>query len=201
MKNKLTEKEFLLKFTRVFMEVIFMKSISIKSISIFSSAVSKILFGVFVIFLFAQVQVPISPVPLTLYPVGVMIISLFYSQREALSSMISFMLMGSAGVPLFAGFYSGPGVMIGPDGGYISGMLLCVYVVTTLRKMFGEDSLSKLMLYSIAGLFCIFLLGLIQLSFYVGMSDALKLGLYPFILKDIVSVLLVSSSSNYLSRS
>ena len=72
----------------------------------------------------SQIQVPLPGlVPLSLATLGIMTAGLLLGWKYGLLAVSVYVLLGAAGVPVFAGFKGGPAALTGPTGGYIIGYL------------------------------------------------------------------------------
>ena len=72
----------------------------------------------------AQIQVPLPGlVPISLATFGVMMAGLLLGWKYGLLAVAVYVLLGAAGVPVFAGFRGGLAALTGPTGGYIVGYL------------------------------------------------------------------------------
>lgn len=67
----------------------------------------------------AVIAVPIGPVPVTLQVLVVAVAALVLSPAEALLALGVYVAVGVAGAPVFSGGGAGPGVLLGPTGGFI----------------------------------------------------------------------------------
>jgi biotin transport system substrate-specific component len=67
----------------------------------------------------AQIAVPIFPVPFTLQVLAVVLCGLLLGGRYGALAQIIYLLVGAIGVPVFAEFRGGLGVLLGPTGGYL----------------------------------------------------------------------------------
>lgn len=71
----------------------------------------------------SQIQLPVEPVPFNLAVLGVFLTGMLLTPGWASVSVFLYILLGAAGVPVFAGFTGGPAILLGPTGGYIFGFL------------------------------------------------------------------------------
>ena len=69
--------------------------------------------------LLAPVSIPIGPVSLTLGVFAILLAGALLPPALAALSACAYLLLGFAGLPVFAGFSAGPGVLFGMTGGYL----------------------------------------------------------------------------------
>ncbi len=68
------------------------------------------------------------------------------------------------------------------------------------KEKFSEDTMLKLLTYSVIGSACIFVVGITQLALFVGFEKAIKFGLLPFIIPGIVKAMFTASSVQLFKR-
>lgn len=70
---------------------------------------------------FSPLSVPAGPVPISLATLAVMFAGAFLGTVRGAAAAGVFLLLGMAGLPVFAGFKGGVGVLAGPTGGFLIG--------------------------------------------------------------------------------
>lgn len=159
--------------------------------------------GVVVLSLLAQVSIPLpwTPVPITGQTFGVALIALMWGFKRGFASVLSYLLLGASGLPIFAAGKAGIG---GPTTGYLFGMLAGALVMGTFSDRGYTKSFRKALFASYLGSVCVFFFGLVGLSFFIPREALLTAGLYPFLfgdlLKNTLAALLVTQSEKYLVR-
>ena len=82
------------------------------------------------------IYLPITPVPITLQTLVLCIIGLTLSWREGVASVVMYLAIGAAGLPVFAGFRGGWAVFVGPTAGFLVGFIFGVAATAALKRVF-----------------------------------------------------------------
>lgn len=139
--------------------------------------------------IFSQLSIPLpfTSVPVTLQILGLIVLAVIVGAKIATLSLIVFVILGAIGLPVFANFSGGFGVILGPTGGYIIGFIIMAFLIG-----YASSKQNKILLFIAAyiGVTIDLVLGTLYLKIVTGMNmkAALIAGLYPFILKDFIIV-------------
>ena len=142
---------------------------------------------------FVSIPLPFSPVPVSGQSLGIMLAGSILTARQAAFSVLTFVLIGAAGVPVFSGMTGGLGVVLGPRGGYYLGFFVGAIVITLLRGQ--NNNLWRLIPANLAGgIVVVYIFGVAWLSHVTGMGleKALMAGALPFIPGDLLKVFAAS---------
>lgn len=148
----------------------------------------------------SQISVPIGPVPISCSWIAVFLTGLLLPMRPAVLSQIVYLLLGTVGVPVFAGFQSGVARLAGPTGGYLLAYPIMVLIIAAMMKVYDKKVSSKKTLSR-----ALFLVGTLILSAVVcyasgtawftvfsgsSFGKALSLTVFPFLAGDIAKIAL-----------
>jgi biotin transport system substrate-specific component len=162
---------------------------------------AAVLFVTVLTALAAQVSFPLpfTPVPFTLQPMIVLVGGAALGARLGMTSQALYLLAGIAGLPVFAasavlpqGFLR----LLGPTGGFLLAYPLAAFVAGWLAERgFDRKYLTSVIAMGV-GLTLIFAVGITWFAWFattpVGVTRALELALYPFIIVDIIKILLAA---------
>ena len=149
--------------------------------------------GTVALWLSAKIQVPLIPVPITMQTLVVLVIGVAYGWKLGGATMLLYLAEGAVGLPVFAGNWSeGGGVhhLYGPTAGYLIGFAAAAAICGSLAERGWDRSLLKAGAAMVIGNLVIYALGLTWLAIQIGMADALKYGLLPFLVGDALKILL-----------
>ena len=149
--------------------------------------------GAALLTLSAKIQVPFTPVPMTMQTLVVLIIGATYGWRLAGATVLLYLGEGAAGLPVFAGSVAGPAYLAGPTGGFLAGFLAAALAVGFLAERGWGRSLARIVALMILGHAVIFALGLGWLSLLVGPGKAWAAGGQPFLLATALKTALAAA--------
>jgi len=144
---------------------------------------------------------PFSPVPIVLANLFVLLSGAILGKWLGPLSQIVYLLMGIAGIPVFANHTAGPSVIAGPTGGYLIGYVLASFVTGLLveyiprfipRFSRTKAAVSARLAFSLAsGALVVYLTGVPWLARVAGMDiqTALIKGFYPYLPGDTVKII------------
>lgn len=156
--------------------------------------------GVALVTLLARVEVPMWPVPISGQTLAVLLVGATLGAKRAALSMTSYMVVGLAGAPVFAGGASGPAYALAPSFGFIVGFIPAAAFIGWLAER-SWDRRPLLALLGFLGASVIpFLFGVPYLGFMLarlGMAhDPMTLwsvGVAPFLVGGVVKWLIAAS--------
>lgn len=127
-------------------------------------------------------NIPISPVPISLGFLGIYFICSVLGTKLGTLSVIVYILLGLAGLPVFTNFTGGPGKLFGPTGGYIIGYIFMALIC----GFFVDKSGGRLLLILVGmvlGSVVGYLFGTLWLAYQqsIGFVQALFLGVVPYL--------------------
>ena len=142
----------------------------------------------------AQIAIPLEPVPFTLQVLAVVLTGLLLGPRYGALAMAVYLLVGAIGVPVFAGFRGGLGVLVGDTGGYLLAYPLAAALAGvaagTVANAPRRRGLIVGFLWGSLALAVIYALGATWLAVLTGLSPgaALVAGVLPFVVFDLIKV-------------
>ena len=130
-----------------------------------------------------RMQIGISPVPITAQTFAVLLVGATLGSRRGSLAMLAYLAEGSIGLPVFAG---GAATV-----GYRVGFVAAAFIVGWLAEHGWDRRLLTTALAMLMGNAAIYLFGIPWLAALIGsVNKALAMGLYPFIIGDLLKLVL-----------
>lgn len=153
----------------------------------------------------SQIQIPTS-VPFTMQTFGVFVALGLLGGKWGTLSVLAYVLLGAVGVPVFAGFSGGIGILLGMTGGYIAGFIVMGLVYLAITKTLGEKdwvmilamAVGLIVLYAFGTAWFIFVYSRTEGS--IGVMSALGMCVFPFIIPDAVKLALAVTLTKLLKK-
>ena len=142
---------------------------------------------------FIALPVPGSPVPIVLQNMFIMLAAILLGPWWGLLATMIYMLFGILGMPVFSGGAGGIAKLLGPTGGYLFGYIPATIVMGMISRI-GKKKILPNIVACVAGMVIVYMFGIARLKTLLDADwgRALAAGLYPFILGDLIKIVLAS---------
>jgi biotin transport system substrate-specific component len=148
--------------------------------------------GAMFIALVAQLAfyLPFTPVPVTGLTFGVLVTGAAMGAIRGLLATMLYVLLGVAGLPVYADASYGIDVLIGVTGGYLVGSVLAAALTGFLAEKAWDRRVVSAVPAMLLGELVIFTVGVgwLMVVLDVGLGHGLALGLVPFVVGEIVKL-------------
>lgn len=150
----------------------------------------------------SYIKIDIPYVPFTAQSLAVMLAGSVLTPRQAFLCLFTYLLLGAAGAPIFAGGTAGLPIILGKTGGYLIGFLAGAVAISLIRGK--KNGLIRLGLANIiGGIVVVYLFGSIWLSYItgIGIVKAIVVGVLPFIPGDLIKAAAATIIASRLNKS
>ncbi len=155
------------------------------------------------------IQIP-AAVPFTMQTFAVFLTAGLLGGKRGTVTVLIYILLGMVGLPVFSGFKGGIGAIIGTTGGYIIGFIFAALVMWMFEIISRKKAKQKTLILAIsmaAGLIICYAFGTAWFIILytktkepVGILTALSWCVFPFILPDIIKIVLALTLTQKLRR-
>lgn len=141
---------------------------------------------------FVVVPLPFTPVPVTLATLGVMVSGAALGPARGAVSALLYLLVGVLGAPVFANGGSGH---LFPTFGYIIGYVVAAAVVGRLASHQADRKVATTLVLGVLGTLALYAFGVpwLAVSLGVDLTQAVLLGVVPFLAGDALKVLVLAA--------
>jgi biotin transporter BioY len=142
----------------------------------------------------AQLSFWIGPVPVSGQTFAVLLSGALLGSRRGALSQLSYIAVGATGIPYWFALGGAPGVarLVGPTGGYLFGFVAVAFIVGWLCERGWDRHVWAAVIAMLAGEVVLYLFGLSWLSLFISREALLQTGFYPFIIGDVIKILLAA---------
>lgn len=147
-----------------------------------------------------------TTIPFTLQTFAVFLTAGLLGAKRGVITIICYIIIGSIGIPVFAGFQAGAGVVAGPLGGYMIGFIFTALIVGIIIDKFGVSTISA-STGMLLGLIACYVFGTIWFVYIytgeitkAGIISSLSMCVLPFVVPDIIKLILAVTLTKRLKK-
>jgi len=148
-----------------------------------------------IISVLAQISIPMPlGVPITGQTLAIGLAATILGSRYGTLAALLYMIMGGIGVPVFAQFTGGPGVLLGPTGGFIVGFIPTTFFMGYyLEKT--SFTVGHALIANVIGMFVTLIFGTIWLKYAASYTWAVAMtaGFTPFLIGGFIKAFIAAT--------
>lgn len=143
----------------------------------------------------AQIAIPVGPVPITGQTFAVLLTGALLGSRLGAAAMIVYLMEGAVGLPFFSASRGGLAHLFGPTGGYLVAFPAAAFVTGAFAENGWDKRFWTAAVAMFAGSLIILFTGWAWLAAqFMSPSVAFATGVKPFIIGDIVKIMLAAAA-------
>jgi biotin transport system substrate-specific component len=139
------------------------------------------------------IDVPFSPVPLTMQPLAVLLVGVILGSKRGAAAATLYLAEGLSGMPVFAQFHGGAFWLTGLTAGYLWSYPFAAFVA----GWFSERNWGSTVLRAVSGMLIalavIYAGGWSWLAILTGARNAFAAGVAPFVIADLVKIAIAAT--------
>jgi len=152
------------------------------------------------------IYVPLVAVPITMQTFAIFVTSGLLGAKRGMLSVLLYILLGIIGIPVFAGFLGGFGILLSPIGGYIIGFIFIPLITGAMAHIWGKKTHILIISMAVGTIIC-YTIGTIWFTYFysmtksaVSMMTVLAWCVFPFIIPDAAKICVATIIINKVSK-
>ena len=138
-----------------------------------------------------SIPIPISPVPISLTNLVLLISIYVLGWKDATVSYLVYLLLGAFGLPVFSGFAGGLGKIAGPTGGYLTGFIFMTIIAGIFVERYTDRRILVITGMVLATMVAyVFGTAWLAVQMELPFTGALSIGVIPYLPGDTVKIIL-----------
>lgn len=152
------------------------------------------------------ISIPLT-VPITLQTMAICLVAGLLGAKRGTITTVIYILLGLVGVPVFAGFSSGPAALLSPSGGYIIGFIFTALIVGIVSDK-AKGKMLPLIISMVIGILVCYVFGTAWFAVVYAKQNETATTLktilgwcvIPFLIPDAVKIAVASILTNRLKK-
>lgn len=165
-----------------------------------AAKVTAVVFGSLLIAAASQIEVPFFPVPMTMQTFAVLLVGLLFGARLGAATVLAYLAEAAIGLPFLSGGDTLASLLVKPaTAGYLVGFVGAAFVAGLIAER-TAGRLWGTAVAALAGEAVLMSLGVAFLATLIGADAAVQYGFLPFILGDVLKIVLAVAVARGVGR-